>query len=558
MSQSHELADLFTAVRAEARLGASPETFRRYEELWRRARAAGDSNLATRVLEDLALLTAQLDPATGRQLAEAAQRSAAVRSEVELSVIVLGLPEPATNAPLLVSLAKQTVTADRYETLLAARTDATACNEALAAARGRVLLFVAPDVSLAPDALARHLAAHSPDATAQIVLGAVHQEGLGLRPLAWALERLSLTGCQDSAGSAGEVPAECLDLRHASVRRDVLARSGGFDSSMTYFLGGELATRLAAAGVPCVLSPEIVATQPAAADLAGWLGRMRRMGADWLRLRRRHGASASPSWLRGIGLEEERGEELLARLLADADLQRRNTESLEESLREIESVLVRDAARAPEQLAKIEPDLLTLLLDVTRGELMRGFVHALQGGETAELERCLATSRGAAVLVVSGDSTVPAVQLALSQLPVWGELIVVQHDGTASRALPSDHRILHAKLPLGAPAATLKRSLLAATGADFFVLLDGSCVPTTSEWEALRLTLGALPAIGACSVDTGNGVLASATLCATIPTALIAVRRDVLERDGSEAGTFLERVVKRGFKLAAVLARQTT
>jgi len=564
MDRSQEFEQRLAGLRAEARRGATAETFRGYEALCRAAREQGAAWIAAQALRDLATLTVELDPETARLLARAAESAgaaaapAAERREFDASVIVLGLAAPATDAPVLASLERQTLPRSCFETLLADRSDARAINEAISAALGRVLVFVAPDVSLAADALARHVATHEAPVPPQLVLGALDREGLSLRPLAWSLERLGLLGCQHAPEDGGDLPPELVALDHASARREVVLRACGFDPSLSAFAGLELGARLSATGVRCVLAPQIRATRPAAIDLDGWLARARSMGADWLALRRRHGAGAPPSWLRDAGLEEAEREELLARLLADADVHERRVRSLRESLHEIEQVLARDPARADSILARLGGDLGGLVLEVTRHELMRGFVHAVLGGSPRSLEECATrTSRGAAVLVAGGGDVAAAAAAAVAELPDWAELVVAVPPGAAAPALPADRRVSTFALPAAGGGGALRRSLLAATGADFFVLLDGSCVPTRPEWAALRLTLAALPGVGACGVGDEPGDLARATLCSSLPASIVAARRDVIESDLEATDPFLDRVVRRGLRLATASAART-
>jgi hypothetical protein len=571
MSPRSELEQRLASLRAEARRGATATTFERYERLCRAARTQGFSDLAASALRDLATLTHELDPATAKLLAKAAEAegsakpgststaaspsSTNARGGLDASVIVLGLRGDATTAPAIASLDAQTLARDRFETLLSEGADAGAIATAASAARGRVLVFVAPDVALASDALALHVKAHATGAP-RLVLGALDREGLHLRPLAWTLERIGLLGGQHAPEDGGALPAECAAFDHASVRRETFQSAGGCDATLDAFAAVELAVRLAASGVRCELVPEIRATRPAGLDLDGWLERARAMGADWLRLRRKLGAGAPPRWLRDVGIEESGAEAMYARLIGGADAHARRVASLRESLREIEQLLARTPARADALLDKVGTDLQALVLEVTRHELSRGFVHAALGGQVVELERCATqTRRGAAVLVAAGNAQLAtAVATALPELPSWAEILVAVAPNTAAPALPADRRVRTFELPVAAQPGAMRRALLAATTADFLVLLDGSCVPTRSEWEALRLTLATLPAVGACGVDGEPAKLASARTCASLPDSLVAARREVIASHPDDAGTFLERLVRRGFRLATATA----
>jgi hypothetical protein len=570
MSQESELDRAYSSIRLEAR-AATNETFQRYEELWRAARRAGRHDLATRVLNDLVELTEQLDPATARLLADAAQRSGAASviatpvepatnassgapNAVDLTVVVVGVA-PTNEAPAVRSLGRQTLAASRFETRFAPQADGPSLNRAIETARGRVVLFVEPDVELAPDALERHVAAHSgPNAAPRAVLGRVDVDGLELRPLSWALDRMGLAGCQHGTTNDEEVPGECFAFAHASVPRATLEKVGGCDSRLAVFAAAELGARLAASGVAVVLAPSIGARRPATVDLDGWLARGRAMGGEWCTLQRKHGDQAPPTWLRSVGLEERAVEPLLERLLDGADRQARGVAALRDSIAEIERVLARKPAEASATLERIADDLVRSLLEVTRHELARGFVNAALGGDASSLERCAATGRGAAVLVLASDRNVAAVGPTLAELPNWAQLVVAGDAAAIARPLPDDRRLVRLEIPSGGSKTSLARALLASSGADLFVLLDGSCAPTRAEWEALRLTLSTLPAIGACDVGETSGALAKARLAATLPTALVAVRRDVVESDSDAGGSFLDRLVQRGYRLATTCA----
>ncbi len=475
--------------------------------------------------------------------------------ELDVSLLVLGLRASAGGAPVLESLRRQASPVPRFETIRVERVDARSLNEAAAAARGRLLVFVAPDVTLAADALALHVRAHAASTTPAIVLGALDREGLSLRPLAWSLERLGLLGWQHAPEESGEIPAECLAFDHASVRRSELLRVGGFDEALSVFGAIELGARLAKAGGRLLVDPAIRATRPAALDLDGWLARARAMGADWLLLRRRYGNDAPPRWLHEVGLEASAVELLLAAQLAATGAHARRVEALRETLHELEVVLARDPARADATLAAVGEDLGQVVLAVTRHELARGFVHAAQGGEAPALERCATqTRRGAAVLVTASDLAASVVEKTLGHLPASAELVAAVPANAAAPTLPDDSRLIRLALPGSATNGAMRRALLDASGADYFVLLDGSRAPMPAEWEAVRLTLSALPSIGACGVAGENAGRTTARLTTSVPTWLVATRRDVIESDGDDQGPFLERIVRRGLRLATARA----
>ena len=98
MGRREELTQRYAAIRAQAAAGASSATFRDYEALWRDARNSGEAEVATRCLADLAELTAQIDPAIARALAQSIPnraRPAAAPAPIDLSVVVVGAPASA-------------------------------------------------------------------------------------------------------------------------------------------------------------------------------------------------------------------------------------------------------------------------------------------------------------------------------------------------------------------------------------------------------------------------------------------------------------------------------
>jgi hypothetical protein len=200
----------------------------------------------------------------------------------------------------------------------------------------------------------------------------------------------------------------------------------------------------------------------------------------------------------------------------------------------------------------VADDFAGLLLRVTRHELARGFVNAVQGASREALERCTARLRkGAAVLVLEDESLLPAIEVVCANLPEGGVLVAAIPQGAPSGKLPSDPRLVRMSIPKQASSAVLRAALLGATDADFLVLLDGTCAPTRSDWEAIRLTLGTLPCIGACNVEgDSGGPFARAELATRLPDALVAIRRDVVESDPGEAGPLLDRLVRRGYRFA--------
>lgn len=542
-------AERFAQLREQARAGANGTTFRGYENLWREARAAGDETIARQCLRDLAQLTAQIDPNVGRELAQAAG-GVAPRGTPDLSVIVVGAPISAGEPPALRAIAAQTLPAARFEVIVADASGSASRNEGLRAATGRIVLFMDPDVAPAPDAFERLLAAHSA-AQPRVVAGRIDGGDLTRLPLPRLLERIGLASSLSDFTQSGEISGELCDAGFLSAPREALLRAGGFDPELTCFDGADLGVRLTSDGATCWFDPSIVATRPVDSDLDSWLRRARAMGADWFRLRAKHGADAPPSFLRGIGLEAAAAESILSTLLTQSDVQERCTASLRESLREFAAVAAKPSDRG-DLFALVQGDFSDLLLRVTRHELMRGFVNAANGGTRESLETCTAKlAHGAAVLVLNDPAGLAATKVVLQHLPADAQLVVACAATAPVDALPNDRRLVKMRIPAVATSEQTRNALLGATTADFFVLLDGSCAPTAADWNALRLTLGTVPCIGACNVEgDGEGPVAKAKLSARLGGDLVAVRRDVIASDPGEAGPLLERLVRRGYRLA--------
>jgi hypothetical protein len=555
MATNLERQRRYADLREQATAGATAATFAGYEALHREARAAGDEALARRCLRDLAELTSLLDPEVGRKLAAAAGPDP--RGERELTVVVVGAPEAAGDVPALRALAEQTIAPERVETIVSDSGGPAARNEALRAASGRIVAFVDADVAPARDALERIVAAHG-DAAAppRVVVGRVELSGLEREPLARLLIQLRIEGALTGFDRPGAIAGELCDSSFFSAPRAELVRAGGFDAELVRCDGADLGVRLERAGFAAWFEPAIRATRAASGDLDAWLERARALGADWFHLSAKHGAAAPPSFLRDVGLDAGATESLVARLLAGADAHARCTTSLRESLREFARIVAARPAEADGLFVKVVDDFTSLLLRVTRHELTRGFVNRAQGSPRAALERCATNvKRGAAVLVLRDESLLPAVEVVLQNLPADGVLVVAAPDGAPLSRLPDDPRIARMAIPRQPTPEQLRRGLLAATDADFLVLLDGTLAPTRNDWEAMRLTLATLPLIGACSVDGETGeALATAQLSSHLPDALIALRRDAVESDPGEAGPLLTRLVRRGYRLATAKA----
>src|SRR5262249_49412555 len=151
-------------------------------------------------------------------------------------------------------------------TILADATGPSARNEGLAAARGRVVLFLDGEVEPAPDALERVLAAHA-DGAETIVVGRVAFDDVAAAPLTRVLVQLGLEDPTNGFREAGAISADCCEAALLSAPRATLVRLGGFDAGLRRLDGADLGRRLGAIR----FDPAIRATRAANEDFGAWL-----------------------------------------------------------------------------------------------------------------------------------------------------------------------------------------------------------------------------------------------------------------------------------------------
>jgi GT2 family glycosyltransferase len=199
---------------------------------------------------------------------------------------------------VLESLARQSVDADSYEVVASldactdgtaemvdalevpyrlrrvsprARGRAAACNAALAAARGEVVIVLDDDMRVVPGFVAHHRA-HHPVGSRRCVLGAVpvelHEGGTHAARYVQAKFDLHLSRLSDPAHLA--LPRSFY-TGNASLRAEVLREVGGFDESFGIYGNEdvELSLRLRKAGVELAYDPEALAYQDYGKDLGG-------------------------------------------------------------------------------------------------------------------------------------------------------------------------------------------------------------------------------------------------------------------------------------------------
>ncbi|HEY0317891.1 MAG TPA: glycosyltransferase [Solirubrobacterales bacterium] len=148
---------------------------------------------------------------------------------------------------------------------------AAACNAAVAAARGEVLIVLDDDMTVVEEFVERHRA-HHPAGSRRCVLGAVPVELRGGSPRAarYVKEKFDLHLSRLADREHLELPRSFY-TGNASLRTEVMREVGGFDESFGVYGNEdvELALRLRAAGVRLEYDPDALAHQEYGKDLIG-------------------------------------------------------------------------------------------------------------------------------------------------------------------------------------------------------------------------------------------------------------------------------------------------
>jgi GT2 family glycosyltransferase len=150
---------------------------------------------------------------------------------------------------------------------------AAACNVALAAARGEIVIILDDDMQVAEGFVERHFR-HHPAGTRVCVLGAVPVEldGASTHAARYVKEKFGLHLARLSDPAHLNLPRSFY-TGNASIRAEVLRGVGGFDESFGVYGNEdvELALRLRAGGVTLSYDPEALARQEYGKDLGGLL-----------------------------------------------------------------------------------------------------------------------------------------------------------------------------------------------------------------------------------------------------------------------------------------------
>jgi GT2 family glycosyltransferase len=173
----------------------------------------------------------------------------------------------------------------------AGRGRAAACNAAIAAARGEVLIILDDDMQVVPEFVEQHRSNH-PSGSRRCVLGAVpvDLEPGGPPAAHYVKEKFDL-----HLARLGEDPEHLNRPRsfytgNASLRAEVMREVGGFDESFGIYGNEdvELALRLRAAGVQLGYDPRALAHQRYDKDLVGLQRDTLAKGETTVLLARRH------------------------------------------------------------------------------------------------------------------------------------------------------------------------------------------------------------------------------------------------------------------------------
>jgi GT2 family glycosyltransferase len=164
---------------------------------------------------------------------------------------------------------------------------AVARNRAARAARGRVLLFLDPDLRLAPGLVAAHLR-HYRGGPLLAVQGRTVQDPATLRS---TFMRAYYLLPDLTPRRRGDLSYAHVAARNFSVAREAFAAVGGFDEAFRGYGFEDLdfAYRLKRAGVRIVYEPEAVVRHVHVLDLPTVLRRQREAGRNAVYLWRKHG-----------------------------------------------------------------------------------------------------------------------------------------------------------------------------------------------------------------------------------------------------------------------------
>ena len=257
---------------------------------------------------------------------------------------------------------------------------AAARNSGLAAARGRLLLFINDDTIAHPELVERHLAAHAAHEGERIsVLGSFVQPRSALaNNLMRVLEDTHLTFCY-----AGMVSGRRYDWMrwwtcNVSAPASAVEEAGGFDETFRHYgcEDTDLALRLDRLGLPVLYEAEASAVHRHVMDFEELSRRSRTVARAYVRFFRKHpGALEHPDWAWVRGVEADSAARALLDLLPERG-------RLEAAARELARIdLDRLGAlgeSATSTVDAVQRQLTELLNSLNRVWWLQGFVDGLR------------------------------------------------------------------------------------------------------------------------------------------------------------------------------------
>jgi GT2 family glycosyltransferase len=202
---------------------------------------------------------------------------------------------------------------------------AVARNQGLAAADGRLALFLDDDVVPAPDLIAEHARTHAQNDERTVVLGPMlTPDDFAMQP--WVRWEQAMLAKQygDMVDGRWQPTARQFYTGNTSLLRRHILEAGGFDPAFRRAEDVELAYRLAERGLHFVFNPRAVGYHYAERSFRSWMDIAYAYGRNDVIFWRDKGQA----WLLPNLLYEMRGRNLLIRLLARACLDRRRSSAL--------------------------------------------------------------------------------------------------------------------------------------------------------------------------------------------------------------------------------------
>lgn len=499
----------------------------------------------------------------------------------EISVITPSYGDRGQLAGLLASLARQTLGAERFETLVVDDGNepplelggleapaalqlirqrhagpAAARNMALRRARGRVLLFVNADGALAPDALERHLAHHPEGGEVGAVLGRFDWLPPRRTPLVEVAERAGVLFPYPALEAGAEQPFWAFWTGNLSATARAVRDAGGFDEGFprAVWEDVELGYRLAQAGVPLRYDPAIGCEHDHALTLAGWARHATWFGHEWVRFARKHGGAVFPILAGADEPTEAFAWQCLAGLLHEHDAHEARLDELQRALDEVAAAIAAAPERRAELLEADAARLHGLFVAVNTVARMRGITWAIQGIDPdAAAARAARLARPAVVHTVAHPRDLEAVPRLLDIVGDHADVVVASAIYVSARQLPDDPRLRPIRVPSPRSPREAWGPVLAATEADALIFLEGAPLPTASAVRALARFLGVSPWIGAIGLAEPQGLAhTSGKIVPAAPRHVVATTRAVLERDPGGEGSFLDRLPGRALAQVAL------